>query len=280
VPAPLLLLTDFGLEDGAVAAMKGAALSVDPTLQIVDLTHDVPPLDVWEGAVRLLQALPWYPPGTVAVAVVDPGVGTRRGSLAVRLRSRQLLVAPDNGLITLLAERLGIDEARAVDEERHRLPASRASHTFHGRDLYAPVGARLASGRATLGGLGPTLAAPVLLEHAAARREGALVRGCVLAVDRRYGHVWSDIGPDLLDAAGLEPGDLLAVTVRDPTGHARLHLEAPLVRTFGDVPEGAPLAYLHSLGGLAVGRNGVPLAREHRIASGPNWAFEARPAAT
>jgi len=148
--------TDFGLKDGAVSAMRGVAVSVDPTLRLEDLTHEIPAFDIWEGAYRLNVTAPYWPPGTVFVSVVDPGVGTERRSVVLETRSGHYFVSPDNGTLTLVAEDLGIAAVRAIDESRYRLPGSEQSYTFHGRDVYSYAAAHLASGRIAFEISGPS----------------------------------------------------------------------------------------------------------------------------
>src|SRR5512145_343457 len=112
-PVPAIVFqTDFGLKDGAVAEMKGVALSVGPSLQLFDITHEIPPYNIWEAAYRLNQAASFWPKGTVFVSVVDPGVGTERRSVVLRTRSGHYFVSPDNGTLTLVAEDLGIEAVR------------------------------------------------------------------------------------------------------------------------------------------------------------------------
>ena len=143
----LVLQSDFGLVDGAVAAMTGVALCVDPSLRIYDLTHNIPPFDVYEASFRLLQAVPYWPEGTVFVSVVDPGVGSKRRSVVARTRSNHYIVTPDNGTLTHLGDVIGIEEIREISEETGRRKKDAASNTFHGRDVYAYTGALLASGK-------------------------------------------------------------------------------------------------------------------------------------
>src|SRR5215212_7243958 len=133
----LVFQSDFGLAEGAIAEMKGVAFGVDPDIKMFDLTHLIRPYDIWEAAIRLRQTAPYWPGGTVFVSIIDPGVGTARKPVVVRARTRQLFVGPDNGLFTFVAERLGIDEVRIIDEGTNRLPGSERSATFHGRDIFA-----------------------------------------------------------------------------------------------------------------------------------------------
>lgn len=143
----LILQTDFSLKDGAVSTMKGVAFGVDHNLKIFDLTHEIPPYNIWEGAYRLYQTASYWPQGSVFVSVVDPGVGTDRKSVVLKTKNGQYFVSPDNGTLTLVAESLGIESVRQIDEKTNRLKGSEKSYTFHGRDVYAYTGARLASGR-------------------------------------------------------------------------------------------------------------------------------------
>src|SRR5258706_261730 len=159
----LVLQTDFGLKDGAVAAMRGVAVGVSPRLAIHDLSHENTPFDIWEAAYRLKQAAPYWPEGTVFVSVIDPGVGTARKSVVLKTKSGHLFVGPDNGTLTLVADELGIAAVRAIDETKHRRRGSESSYTFHGRDIFAFVGARLAAGIVAFDDVGPLLEPRVVM---------------------------------------------------------------------------------------------------------------------
>ena len=165
--APLVLLTDFGTQDGAVSAMKGVAYGVSQDLLISDLSHENP--SIFAGAYRLYQAEQFWPAGTVFVAVVDPGVGTQRLSVVLKTRTGHYFVGPDNGLVSLVAERDGAEALRRIDERINRRPGSEDSHTFHGRDVFAYTGARLAAGVISFEQVGP-LAKPQSLISIAYRK--------------------------------------------------------------------------------------------------------------
>ena len=139
--------SDFGLKDGAVSAMKGVSMSVDSSLKLFDLTHEIPAYNIWEAAYRLEQTIPYWPAGTVFVSVVDPGVGTDRKSVVLKTKAGHFIVTPDNGTLTLIAESEGIEAIREIDEAVNRRKGSEQSYTFHGRDVYAYTAARLASGK-------------------------------------------------------------------------------------------------------------------------------------
>src|SRR5258705_11303092 len=153
----IVFQSDFGLKDGAVSEMKGVALGVSQDLKLYDLTHEIPAYNIWEAAYRLEQTVPFWPAGTVFVSVVDPGVGTNRRSVVLKTKSGHYIVTPDNGTLTLIAESLGIAEVREIDEAVNRRKDSQKSYTFHGRDVYAYTGARLAAGVITYEQVGPLL---------------------------------------------------------------------------------------------------------------------------
>lgn len=142
---PLVLQSDFGLVDGAVAAMVGVALGIDEQLQIYHLTHDITPYNIWEASYRLVQTVEYWPEGSVFVSVVDPGVGSSRKSVVAKTKLGQYIVTPDNGTLTHIAHNVGIVEVREISEVKHRRQNTENSYTFHGRDVYAFTGAKLAS---------------------------------------------------------------------------------------------------------------------------------------
>ena len=144
--APLVLQSDFGVKDVAVASMKGVAVGVSRDLDIYDLTHEIPAFNIWEASLRLAEVADYWPKGTVFVSVVDPGVGTERKSVVLKTRAGHFYVTPDNGSLTAVAKKYGIAAVREIDEAVNRLADSEKSYTFHGRDVYAYTGARLAAG--------------------------------------------------------------------------------------------------------------------------------------
>jgi S-adenosylmethionine hydrolase len=273
--APLVLLTDFGTQDGAVSAMKGVAYGVSPDLLISDLSHENP--SIFEGAYRLYQTEQFWPSGTVFVAVVDPGVGTKRLSIVLKTRTGQYFVGPDNGLLSLVAERDGIEGLREIDERINRRPGSDDSHTFHGRDVFAYTGARLAAGVISFEQVGRPLPPENLIRlvYGKPQRKAATVSGIIPVLDVQYGNVWTNIPKALFDQLHVELGAPL---------HVRIYHEdklvddtiAPYQRTFGEVPVGKPLVYVNSLLNLAVALNQGSYAALHKIASGPDWSIEIR----
>ncbi len=266
--------SDFGLKDGAVSAMHGVALGVDPTLRLEDLTHEIPAFNIWEGAYRLNTTAPYWPAGTVFVSVVDPGVGTDRKSVVLKTESGHYFVTPDNGTLTLIADSLGIAEIREIDEVRNRLAGSERSYTFHGRDVYSYTGARLASGVATFEEVGPVLPAEVTrLEYQQAAVEGSTVTGTIPILDIQYGNVWTNIDRETFAKLGVEKGSDLEVRIYN--GDAMVYdAKIPYVSTFGDVPQDDPLIYLNSVNNLSFAINWGDFAGTHGVSSGPEWRVE------
>ena len=242
----ILFLTDFGLKDGAVAACKGVMWSIEPSLRIVDLTHDVPPYDIETAADVLEQALPFYAAGTVVVAVVDPGVGSERRAVAILTRKGHVLVGPDNGIFTLVMQSEGLERAVELRKRRY-FRAGQTSFTFHGRDVFAPVAAHLAGGT-PLDSLGPPIV-PVQLELRPARIAGGRIEGTVRYIEDPYGNVVTDIPAALLDSLPARVGDSLEVRLGSRT------LRLPWRQTFSDVPRGQSLALMHSRGLLSFSIN-------------------------
>ncbi len=235
------LLTDYGTQDAFVGVCHGVILSGCPRAEIVDITHGIPPFDVRAGALALRNALPYVPVG-VHVAVVDPYVGTVRRAVALLAADGRLLVGPDNGLLSLAWERCGGLRA-GVDVTRSSLRLPSASATFDGRDLFAPVAARLACG-AALASLGPSLDPRTLqrIQIPPPRREGRQLVATVLGVDA-FGNI--ALGARASDAA-WPAGAELEVRAGDRTHIARW------VGAFADVGRGELLAYLDAFGDLSL----------------------------
>lgn len=269
----LVFQSDFGLKDGAVSAMKGVAYGVDDDLDIYDVTHKITPFDIWEGAYRLNQTADYWPEGTVFVSVVDPGVGTDRESIVLKSKNGQYFVTPDNGTVTLIADNMGIEDVRIIDESKHRLEGSEASHTFHGRDVYAYTGAKLASGEITFEEVGPKLEKNIVkLDYQKAKREDNIVKGTIPILDIQYGNVWTNIPKEMFDKLDPEYGDMFKVEIYN--GDELVYEEeVPFVSSFGDVEEGKPLLYLNSLLNLSIALNWDNFAETYEVDSGPNWEF-------
>lgn len=241
---PLLaLLTDFGLADGYVGVMKGVALGIHLNLQIVDVTHDVPPQDIRTGAWILATAWRFFPPGTVFLAVVDPGVGTSRHPVAIEAGER-FFVGPDNGIFSFVLAEAPATRSFALDNPTyHRPDPAGPSATFHGRDVFAPCAAHLAAG-VPLEALGSPVPPATLAALPLPRLawDGDLLRAHVLHVDR-FGNLITDVGPALADSILKAPPTAVLL------GGYRVVSRA---KTFGEGPVGEPFLLRDSSGHLAI----------------------------
>jgi S-adenosylmethionine hydrolase len=275
----LVFQSDFGLKDGAVSAMKGVASSVSPELKLYDVTHEIPAYNIWEAAYRLEQTVPYWPAGTVFVSVVDPGVGTARKSVVLKTKAGHFIVTPDNGTLTLIARSEGIEAIREIDEAVNRRKDSRQSYTFHGRDVYAYTGARLAAGVIRFEEVGPASPDSVTsLRHQSAVLENATLKGTIAILDVQYGNLWTNIPAELFRQLEVKAGDLLQVTLYHK-GKQVYQGAMPYANTFGDVPEGRPLAYLNSLMQLSFALNMDNFAAKYHIGSGSDWSVVVKRAA-
>ena len=235
-PPVITFLSDYGLDDDFVGVCHGVIATICPQARVIDLTHGVPRHDTRAGAVILRGSLAYMPAG-VHLAVVDPGVGAERRAVALRVADGRLLVGPDNGLLMLAAERFGgVVEAVEISRSRFRLES--VSATFHGRDLFAPVAARLASG-ATLADAGDRYDPEelVMLELPQGRHErGALVAHAIY-IDR-FGNVQLDVGHEDLACSGLKLGHPAQLELASRRRH-----DALIARTFADVEPGRLILY-------------------------------------
>lgn len=238
--APIITLTtDFGTRDPWVGIMKGVILGICPGAQLVDLSHDIAPQDVLEGALCLEAAVRYFPPETIHLAVVDPGVGSARRGLAIRA-SGQSFVGPDNGLLSLAVE-LGGGPTEAVELTNRAYRLAALSRTFHGRDLFAPAAAHLAMG-VPLARFGSAVGDPERLSPPRARSEEGRVLGQVIGVDR-FGNLVTSVTE--ADLAGLGEPRALVVEV------AGVGVGAP-VAAYSDAPPGGAGAVVGSTGRLEV----------------------------
>ncbi len=248
------LMTDFGLSDTYAGQMKAAILGIDPALQVVDLTHNIPPQDVAEAAFQLATAWLAFPEGTVHLAVVDPGVGTHRRPVAFQHHGH-LFVMPDNGLATLVLA--GSQPERLVVLDRSDVHRPQVSKTFHGRDIFAPVAGYLATGR-MLTEVGSATSAATLARLAIppVERVESTVRGPVVSIDH-FGNCRTLIQPEDLPA----PPERVQVRC----GHVVIR---GIVPTYGSVATGRTLAHFGSHGGLEIAVRDGDAARAWEITRG------------
>ena len=270
----LVFQSDFGLVDGAVSAMKGVAYKVAPELIVSDVTHDITPYNVFEASYRLFQTVDYWPLGTVFVSVVDPGVGSSRKSVVAKTRKGQYIVTPNNGTLTHLNEFVGIEEIREIEERTNRLKNSELSYTFHGRDVYAYTGARLASGTITYEEVGPKLdlSEVVSLELHGASRDDTSVTGQIDILDVRFGSLWTSIPYEMFQSLGFEFGDYVEVRIFNNKSLVYVN-RIVYGRSFADVMVGMPILYMNSVNHMALAINQGSFAKAYNIGVGSPWTI-------
>ncbi|MEM3421309.1 MAG: S-adenosyl-l-methionine hydroxide adenosyltransferase family protein [Candidatus Hadarchaeum sp.] len=247
----IALLSDLGEKDYFVGAMKGAILSINPKVTIVDITHEVPRHDIFTAAFMLVNAAETFPNGTIFVVVVDPGVGTERRDILLRTNNDFHFIGPDNGVFTLVARRFGVKEIRELTNRK--LMRESISATFHGRDVFAPVAAHLSLGVRT-SEVGPVLPNLKKLDLAEAEMVGGEISGEVVAIDG-FGNLLTNIGRNLIETFA-RLGDVLKLEISGK------NLPAKFVRTFGEVGPGEVLCYVGSAGVLEIAKNLGNLAED------------------
>jgi hypothetical protein len=257
----IVLLTDFGYRDHYAGMLHGVIGTIAPETQVSDLTHGIPAGQIAAGAIALAQSWQFFPRRTIFVAVVDPGVGTRRRAIAIESRAGARFVGPDNGLLWMAATAAGIESIVELETARYRLPAPSA--TFHGRDIFAPAAAWLSRG-VRLRALGPARRRMVQLDAAAGVREtwGRLM-GAVVYVDG-FGNLVTNLARTLVDRfAARRRQDRLSVRIgRYP--------QIEVYRTYGDALAGVPLALFGSFGMLEIAvRDGNAAAHFAAAAGSP-----------
>jgi S-adenosylmethionine hydrolase len=258
-PPTIVFMTDFGVVDDSVAICRGVMYGIMPDVRIVDLTHQVTPYSIFDGARFLFGATPYYPAGTVFVVVVDPTVGSSRKAIVAHSKKGQYFVLPDNGVITLVEQRDGIDAVREITNPDWMI-GSKLSSTFHGRDIFSPVGAHLARGDdwTTVGPEMP-MKDLVHLDLKVARIDNRGLNAMVIATDGPFGNLVTNVdGTDFLQL-GYQRGQDVIVKVGDK------NLKMKFVKTFSDVPVGDPLLYVDSRGHLALAINQKSFAATYGI---------------
>ncbi len=256
-PPTVVFMTDFGVIDDSVALCKGVMYGVTPNLRIVDLTHEVNAFSIRDGALYLFGASPYFASGTVFVAVVDPGVGSSRKAVVVKTKRGQFFVLPDNGLMTLVEDRDGIEAIRVITNTDWMVGA-KISSTFHGRDIFSPVGAHIARGDDWTQ-VGPEIKQLVRLDLKTARVDENGLTGEVIALDGPYGNLVTNISAEDFMKLGYQRGDKLKVMI---AGH---EFEMPFVNTFSDVPLKKPLLYIDSRGRASFALNQANFAAVYGI---------------
>jgi hypothetical protein len=251
-------MTDFGTANDAVAICKAVIVGIAPDARIMDITHQVTPFSIEDGARFLAGVTPYYPAGTVFLVVVDPGVGTSRKAVIVKSNKGQYFVLPDNGLVTPVMDRDGMDSAREITNTAWMI-GDNVSSTFHGRDIFSPAAAHLAKGD-DWAQVGPVVTDLVRLKPRVATIDAKGIAGQVIALDDPYGNLITDVEADDFKKLGYEFGDKVELTI-DKKSYT-----FPFAKTFAVVPLGQPLLYIDSRGRMAVGVNQGDASKKFGVA--------------
>ena len=275
----ILLQTDFSLSWGAVASMKGVMRQVDPQLDVVDLCHEIRTYDPWEASLSLAAVEPYWPKGTIFVSVVDPGVGTARRACAALLKDGNIIITPDNGTLTHMKIKPGIQEIREIDETINRFHPDEEVSVFHGRDLFGYCAARLASGIITFAEVGPeypvdeTVMAEEYFLHPS--YEDGVWSAVLMTGLRHFGGVELNISNREWEAHRYPFGTMFQVEIYQE-GKLVMDETIPYVQTFGDVKEGMPLLYRGSSSYLSLDCNQASFMDRYHVDFGKTWTATIR----
>lgn len=270
----LVFQTDFGLDDGAIGAMEGVAFCVSQDINVRHLTHNIPPYNIFDASYRLFQAIDYWPEGTVFVSVVDPGVGSERKSIVAKTKTGQYIVTPDNGTITHIDNVIGLEEVRQIEEKTNRLKDSELSYTFHGRDVYAYTGARLAAGVISFEEVGPKvdLNDVIRLELYGYHKIENGIEGQVDILDVRFGSIWTSIPYEKFKECGFKIGDDILVEIF----HNGIKVYSNKInygKSFADVAINESLIYMNSSYHMAVAINQGSFSKAYGIGVGTGWTI-------
>ena len=271
----LVLQSDFGLVDGAVSAMVGVALEESPTLKIHHLTHDITPYNIFEGSYRLFQTVNYWPEGTTFVSVVDPGVGSKRKSVVAKTVQNQYIVTPNNGTLSFIKKHVGILAIREISEVENRRKNTEHSYTFHGRDVYAYTGAKLASGHITFEEVGPELSIDEIVEIPVVETTigNDFVSGAIDILDVRFGSLWTSIRREEFYTLSPEFGDRFEVTIYN-NDMLVYQNQVTYGKSFADVRIGQPILYINSLYRVGLAINQGSFAKAYNVGVGAQWSIE------
>jgi len=259
-PAPqpmIVFITDFGTANDAVAICKAVIARIAPEARIMDITHQVTPFSIEEGARFLAGVTPYYPSGTVFLAVVDPGVGTSRKAVIVKSKKGQYFVLPDNGLITPVLDRDGLEGAREITNSAWMI-GDKISSTFHGRDIFSPAAAHLAAGEDWVLA-GPELTELVRLNPRVATVDKGGINGQVIGLDDPFGSLITNIQGEDFRKLGYLLEEKVTLRIDKKT------YVFPYEKTFMGVPAGEPLLYIDSRGRLGIAINEGDFSKKFKI---------------
>ncbi len=254
----IVFMTDFGTANDAVAICRAVIYGIAPDVRIMDITHQVTPFSIEEASRFLYGVTAYYPAGTVFLVVVDPGVGTSRKAIAVRSKKGQYFILPDNGVITPVLDRDGLEEAREITNQ-HWMIDSPLSSTFHGRDIFSPAAAHLAAGW-EFNLVGPPVQQLVRLSSATAVISAKGIDGDVIGLDDPFGSLITNITGEDLKQLGYNVGDKVFVQIN------KKMIALPYAKTFMDVAVGESLLYVDSRGRVGIAVNQGSYSKKYNVA--------------
>jgi len=254
----IVFMTDFGTANDAVAICRAVIFGIAPDVRLTDITHQVTPFQVEEAARFLAGVTPYYPAGTIFLVVVDPGVGTARKAIVVKSKKGQYFVLPDNGIITPVIERDGLQSAHEITN-RSWMISDAISSTFHGRDIFSPAAAHLAVGW-DFNQAGPEVDQLVQLKPKASVMNEQGIDGDVIGLDDPYGSLVTDVPGEDFRKLGYNVGDKVTVQI------AGKSVVVPYVKTFMGVPVGESLLYIDSRGRVGIAVNQGNYATKFHVA--------------
>ena len=253
----IVFMTDFGTANDAVAICKAVILKIVPDVRIMDITHQVTPFSIEEASRFLAGVSPYYPSGTVFLVVVDPGVGTSRKAIIVKTKKGQYFDLPDNGVITPVADRDGVEGVHEITNPAWMI-GDKVSSTFHGRDIFSPSAAHLAAGEDWTQS-GPEITGLVRLKLAVATIDAKGITGEVIGLDDPYGSLITDVQGEDFKKLGYTLGEKVKIQI------GKKPYTFPYVKTFMDVPVGEPLLYIDSRGRVGFALNERDFSKTYKI---------------
>lgn len=270
----LVFQSDFGTCDAAVSSMEGVVFNVSMDINVRHITHEITPFNIFEASYRLYQTIGYWPEGTVFVSIVDPGVGSSRSSVVAKVKGNKYIVTPNNGTLTHLNKYIGIEEVRIIDEKVNRLTGSEQSYTFHGRDVYAYTGARLASGVISYEEVGPKLEndSIEMLEIYDTKYEDGVVTGQIDILDGKFGSLWTSVTIEDFKKLGVKMDEMVHVCIYNGNKKA-FDQVVKYCHSFAYVSLGFPLVYLNSVNHMAVGINQGNFSEAYKIGVGSPWTI-------
>ena len=269
----VVLMPDFGSDNMGTAAMEGVISSIDNELICTNLTHKIAPFDTWQASGALLYVVPFWPAGTVFVSVVDPGVGTYRRASVAKLRNGCYIVTPDNGTLTHLYYKIGIEAIREIDENVNRLKGTEGTSIFHGRDLFAYCAGKLAAGVIDFEGVGPEYSVSEVILHDTlfhADVRSGCAKGLITEAMAHFGNLNTNIPVDAFNEAGFQFGDMVHVTI---THDNDVHFDADVLyqKSFGFVKPGEPIVFNGSMLYVGIALNQGHFTNTYAIGAGESW---------